>query len=39
MIDRKKFDNLVKEYQNYFTNHKGKMVKATGKKKNSNGAA
>lgn len=23
MIDRKKFDNLVKEYQNYFTNHKG----------------
>ena len=24
MIDRKKFDNLVKEYQNYFTNHKGK---------------
>lgn len=24
MIDRKKFDNLVKAYQNYFTNHKGK---------------
>ena len=24
MIDRKKFDKLVKEYQNYFTNHKGK---------------
>lgn len=23
MIDRKKFDKLVKEYQNYFTNHKG----------------
>lgn len=23
MIDRKKFDKLLKEYQNYFTNHKG----------------
>lgn len=23
MIDRKKFDKLVKKYQNYFTNHKG----------------
>lgn len=23
MIDRKKFDELVKKYQNYFTNHKG----------------
>lgn len=23
MIDKKKFDKLVKEYQNYFTNHKG----------------
>ncbi len=23
MIDRKKFDKLVKEYQNYFINHKG----------------
>ena len=23
MIDRKRFDKLVKEYQNYFTNHKG----------------